>query len=143
MQLSPQKIFIDANVLIDLLNKSNDLHNAALVLFNDSINNKKVIYCSPTSFAIVYYFLGKTIKNKVKLNKTVKELFLLFSFTREDNIVMDKVLTSDFSDLEDSLQYYSALDAKADVIITKNYFDFKASAIPVYHPLHYVNEFII
>jgi predicted nucleic acid-binding protein len=143
MQFTPKKIFIDANVLIDLLNKSNDLHRASILLFNYLVMQQKQIYCSPTSFAIVYYFLGKSIKNKDKLNSVAKDFFSIVNFTREDKVVMDKVFASNFSDLEDGLQYYSALDAKVDVIITKNYFDFAASTIPVYHPLHYANEFII
>lgn len=143
MQLAPKKIFIDANVLLDVLNKANDLHKTSILFFNHLIKQQKEICCSPTSFAIVYYFLSKGIKNKDRLNNTTKEFFSIFTFTREDKIVMDKVLASGFTDLEDALQYYSALDAKVDVIVTKNYFDFTASLIPVYHPLHYTNEFII
>jgi len=50
-------------------------------------------------------------------------LFLEFSFTREDHLIMDKEKESKFRDVEDALQYYSAEDSKVDIIITKNFFD--------------------
>jgi hypothetical protein len=70
-------------------------------------------------------------------------LFSSFNFTREDNVIMEKVMKSAFTDLEDALQYYSALDSKVDVIITKNHFDYSKSIIPVYHPLQYITEFLL
>ena len=38
---------------------------------------------------------------------------------------------SQFKDFEDAMQYYTALKAKADFIITRNGKDFTASKIPV------------
>ena len=56
---------------------------------------------------------------------------------------MNKVTKSDFKDPEDALQYYSAEDSEVNIIISKNFFDFKKSLIPVYHPLQYINQFLI
>jgi predicted nucleic acid-binding protein len=138
----PQKIFIDANVIIDLINADNDLNKPVSLLFSRILNNKETLFCSPTTFAITYYFVGKKIKNKTLLNEKIVKLFSVFTFTREDKVIMQKVRTSSFTDLEDALQYYSALDADVDCIITKNHFDFFKSAIPVYHPLQYISEFL-
>ena len=70
-------------------------------------------------------------------------LFSNFVFTREDAVIMDKVKKSSFTDLEDALQYFSAIDSGVDLVITKNHFDFSKSAIPVYHPLQYIAEFLL
>lgn len=77
------------------------------------------------------------------MNKKAIDFFSSFTFTREDNVVMEKVIKSHFTDLEDALQYYSAEDCGVNIIITKIFFDFKNSLIPVYHPLQYINEFLI
>jgi hypothetical protein len=50
---------------------------------------------------------------------------------------------SKFTDLEDALQDHSAADSKVDMIITKNFFDFEQSEIPVYHPIRYISEFLL
>ena len=138
-----KKIFFDANIIIDLIYADNKLNKQTIFLFNSVRKSKELLYCSPTSFAITYYFLSKTIKNTQLLNEKAKRFFSEFSFTKEDESIMKKVKKSDFSDLEDALQYYSAEDSAVNIIITKNFFDFKKSSIPVYHPLQYINQFLI
>lgn len=137
------RIFFDANVLIDLINSGNEDYESTLFMFNRLKKSNCLLYCSPTSFAIAYLFLNKQIKQKERLNKIAKAFFSAFIFTKEDSNVMKKVLRSDFEDLEDALQYYSAVDEGVNIIITKNFFDFKNSSIPVYHPLQYINEFLV
>lgn len=138
-----RKIFFDANVLIDLINAANGLNKQTIFLFSQLEKEKKVFYCSPTSFSITYYFLGKIIKNKKLLNSKIVDLFSNFVFTKENSDIMRDVMNSEFKDLEDALQYFSALDSDVDFIITKNFYDFDKSSIPVYHPLHFINEFLI
>ncbi len=138
-----KKIFLDANVVIDFVNADNDLNKPVSLLFNRILDKSHILYCTPTTFAITYYFIGKAIKNKKLLNEKVMRLFAVFTFTREDGIIMEKVKKSSFTDLEDALQYYSAVDAGAELIITKNHFDFFKSVIPVYHPLQYISEFLL
>ena len=45
--------------------------------------------------------------------------------------VVDDSLASQFKDFEDAMQYYTALRAKASVIITRNGKDFSSSKLPV------------
>ena len=138
-----KKIFFDANILVDLIYEKNEINKPMIYLFNKLCNNKDHLYCSPTSFAITYYFLSKTIRERNVLNDKSIRFFSQFHFTREDGSTIDKVKRSKFRDLEDALQYYSAEDSKIDIIITNNYFDFQNSKIPVYHLLQYINEFLI
>jgi predicted nucleic acid-binding protein len=138
-----RKIFLDANIIIDLVNAGNKSHTDCLFLFNELVKQGLKLYVSPTTFAITYYFLNKNIKDSAKLNRAVVKLFTNFIFTREDDVIMNKVLKSSFIDLEDALQYYSALDCGADLIISYNQHDFIYSSIPVYHPLHYISEFLL
>lgn len=139
----PKKIFFDANVIIDFLHADNNLNRPTKYLFSRLKKNKDIFYCSPTTFAITYYFLNKIIKDNRLLNQEVISFFSEFNFTKEDNVIMQKVKISGFKDLEDALQYYSALDSGVSLIITNNYFDFIPSKIPVYHPLQYINQFLI
>ena len=137
------KIFLDANILIDFVNKGNELNKPIAILISQLEKQNKKFYCSPTTFAITYYFLSKLIKDKILLNKEVVNLFSKFTFTREDDVIMEKVKKTVFTDIEDALQYYSAMDSGVDLIITRNHFDFTRSLIPVYHPLQYINQFLL
>ena len=49
-----------------------------------------------------------------------------------------QALDSPFTDFEDALQYFSALAANADVIVTRNESDFEHSEIPVYNPSQFL-----
>ena len=138
-----RKIFFDANILVDLINSGNRNHRTVLFLFDQLVKQRRKLFVSPTSFAITYYFLSKNYKDLEKLNRLVIDFFSNFVVTREDNLTMEKVFTSGFTDLEDALQYYSALDAGVDAIITYNKTDFVTSEIQVYHPIQFINEFLL
>jgi len=45
--------------------------------------------------------------------------------------IIDLALNSDFSDFEDAIQYYSALENNIDVLITRNLKDYKKAQISV------------
>ena len=94
---------------------------------------------SSLSFATVSYFLAKyegVAKTKEKLRK-----FKIISIICElDEKIIEKGLNSDFSDYEDSLQYYSALRKECDIIITRNTKDFKRSQLPVMTPDEFLNS---
>ena len=51
---------------------------------------------------------------------------------------VEKALASEYKDLEDALQYYSAKEAKADLIVTRNVKDFVKHDIPVITPSEYL-----
>ena len=55
-----------------------------------------------------------------------------------DERVIDDSIASQFADFEDAVQYYSAIMAKADIIITRNGNDFAHSRIPVMSAAEYI-----
>jgi len=57
-----------------------------------------------------------------------------------DGVLIEKGLNSEFSDFEDSLQYFSALRTNCDIIITRNGKDFKKSQIPIMTPDEFLNS---
>lgn len=53
--------------------------------------------------------------------------------------VIDLALNDlDFKDFEDALQFYSALESKQNVIITRNQRDFPKIDIPIMNPEEYL-----
>ena len=139
------KIFLDANIIVDLLDKPGYDHELAVEVVRIIRLSKKPIYVSPTTFAITWYLFSKRNKGSKNVRAVLIDFFKHFSITSEDAAVMKNVLTSNFIDLEDALQYYSAKQQGIELIITKNKKDFIQSAeIKVIHPaefieLHYDN----
>jgi len=55
---------------------------------------------------------------------------------------VDNSLASKFEDIEDAIQYYTAVNSKADIIITRNGKDFVNSRIPVMTAGEYLSTLI-
>ncbi len=66
---------------------------------------------------------------------------LLCEISVMDKEVVDKAIHADFRDFEDSMQYFSALATKCDMIITRNEKDFKNSLLPVMDASHFLTMF--
>ena len=134
------KIFLDANVIVDFLDKPSYDNNIAIEVLRILKEKKSNVFVSPTTFAITFYLFSERNKNLKNVNAVLKEFFRQFTFTTEDNVVMKKVFTSSFEDLEDALQYYSAKASGIDWIITKNKKDFiNATGIVILHPLEFID----
>jgi predicted nucleic acid-binding protein len=72
-----------------------------------------------------------------------KEILRRFKILTEvlslDDKIIDLALNDNgFSDFEDAIQYYSALENGQDIIITRNLKDFKSSKIPVLTATEYL-----
>ena len=133
-----KKIFLDANVIIDFLDKSSLYHEDAKTTITIIRKHYGKPFVSPTTFAIAYYMFAKFVSKKIVLNKIIKEVFSQFEFTNEDHKVMSQVLDSEFSDLEDALQYYSAASLSIGLIITRNVHDYYLSKIPALLPAEFI-----
>lgn len=133
-----KRIFLDANVIIDFLNKSSLHHQQAKQTVAIIRKHYGQPFISTTTFAIAYYMFGKYVSKKSVLNKIIKEVFSEFNFTTENHKTMNEVLDSKFPDLEDALQYFSAVALPADLIITRNVHDYYLSKIPVLLPVEFI-----
>ncbi len=125
------KIFVDANILVAVLNKEYPLFsNAARIL---SLNGKKNIqvFTSPLCLAIAFYFSTKKSGEKLA-KKKIEILYENIGVTTIDKEVTKKAMKNrKVHDFEDGLEYYSALNSKCDIIVTENQSDFYFSEIPV------------
>ena len=131
-------LFIDTDIIIDLLIDRKPHSREAAIIFT-LIENKKIKgYVSSLIFSNLYYVLRKyEPHNKViaRLDSISKMLVIL----KVDQQTVKGAIASRFTDFEDSIQYYCALDnKKIDVLITRNTKDYKKSQIPVMTPADYL-----
>lgn len=125
-----KRLFIDTNIMFDLLGEREPFykHSAQLATLADQKEITMVV--SPISFATVNYLLSKFENQATVIEKLRKFKIICETCTMDDSIV-NKSLHSNFSDFEDALQYYSAVAADCNLIITRNGKDFKNSILPV------------
>jgi len=133
-----RNIFVDANVIIDWLNADSHDNLLCTQCIQTIVGLYKKPMISTTSIAITFYLVSKSIRNKEMVIEKLRTAFSFFNISIEDEWVAREALDSKFNDLEDAIQYFSAIKSKADAILTFNTFDFIGSKIPVMHPAEFM-----
>lgn len=124
------KVLVDTNIVIDLLTKRKEFYKPASRLFTLSENNEIKLTISSLTFANTFYLISKEL-NATKAKEILRKFKLLVKVLPMDDKIIDLSLNSDFKDFEDAIQYFTALENKIEIIITRNLKDFKLSKIPV------------
>jgi predicted nucleic acid-binding protein len=124
------KVFVDTNVVIDLLAKREPFYKDAQDLFTLSDKKEIELQISSLTFANAYYSIVNHYK-AIDAKKYLLKFKVLVNILPLEDKAIELALASDFGDFEDGLHYFVAMDYEADIIITRNKKDFKNSKIPV------------
>jgi predicted nucleic acid-binding protein len=126
-----KKLFIDTNIVIDLLANREPFYEDAAKLFSLADKNKVKLSLSSLTFANTNYILQKT--NSASKTKEILRRFKILAVVLSiDDKIIDLALNdNEFVDFEDAIQYYSAIENNQDIIITRNLKDFTYSKLPV------------
>lgn len=134
------RVFLDANILLDFTLKR-EAYPVARKLIELAIKGQIQAFITPSIVHIVGYWLTKAYGNA-----KAKELLLtLLADVRVVDINHEITVTalhSKIKDIEDALQYYTAIHHKVDIFISRDK-DLQRAAIPtlpVYAPDEFLKE---
>lgn len=136
-----KKIFLDANILIDMLDASSKDHAVAVQSIRIIRKHFGKPVVSPITFVLVNHILGKFAKDKQWHRQQMKLTFSELEITPLQPGFISDLFATHFNDLEDGLQYHCAKYAKARIILTKDLNDYFDSKIPVVHPQDFVSRY--
>lgn len=134
-----ENIFVDTNIVIDLLAKREPFYKEAQDLFTLGDKNEVNLFISSLTFANAYYSIVRHHK-EVDAKKYLSKFKVLVTILSLEDKAIELALASDFKDFEDGLQYFIAMDNEADVIITRNKKDFANANIPVMTAGEYLSK---
>lgn len=135
-----KKVLCDINFILDIFLKRQPFYESAARLFR-KIEDKELKGClCALSFPTLFYLLSKELKRNAAM-KVLEKIRIVFDVAAVDEKVIDLSLVSDFKDFEDAVQYYSAITAKADCIITRNKSDYTDDKVPVLTPEEFLALF--
>jgi len=125
------RLFIDANVIVSVLNKEYPLFTYSSRILSLAGNTRYKLFTSPVCLAIAFYFAEKkykaaNAKEKITLLSTHIELAEINKAAVKKTAANPKIL-----DFEDGLEYYAALGSNCKCIITEDVEDFHFSEIEV------------
>ncbi len=128
-----KKIFLDANILIDISDDSRPSSQESATLFRYLIQNsqKFKLYTSCDLITTIYYLLKKPLGKKKSLeqlkimNRVIKVIEFGNAEVDEAIYLMEK--DEKFIDLEDTIQFVMARKKHCDYIITndKNFYSYE------------------
>ncbi len=125
-----ERVFIDTNIVLDLLQKRDEFYSDAQDLFTLADKKELKLYVSALTIANTHYLLSK-FYNSNESKKILLKFKVLVEVLSVDDKIIDLSLASDFNDFEDGIQYYTAMENNIELILTRNKKDFKNSTLPV------------
>jgi predicted nucleic acid-binding protein len=131
-------VFVDANVLINVLNKEYPAYDASARFLSLAEEKRFQFFTSSLSLAITWFFAEK--KSGRALARKKIELLLEHMRISEcgENEVLFALKEKKADDFEDALQVFSAAKSKCVCIVTNNKSDFHFSKIEVLSPLDFL-----
>jgi predicted nucleic acid-binding protein len=131
------RIFFDTNVVLDLLGERAPFYDAAARIATLADKGMIHLVVSALTYSTVYYVLSK-FEDKDQVKEKIRKFKVIAETSDLTDKVIDKGLSSGFSDFDDSMQYYCAVEKECKILISRNSKDFRESDIPVLSPEEYL-----
>lgn len=126
-----KRVFIDANVLVAVMNKEYPLFSDAARVLSLADRRDYNLFTSPVCLAIAFYFAEKKSGNSLAKKKLKLLLDHIKITTVDDKVVRQALNNASIHDVEDGMQYYSALASGCTYIVTEDKDDFYFSDLAV------------
>lgn len=118
------KLFVDANLLVAVLNKEYPLFSYAARILSLSDQKNFELYTSPICLAVAFYFAEKKSGRKVACKKIAALVEHISATTVDDGVVNQAIHQKNSDDFEDGIEYFSAEKAGCEIFITEHPDDF-------------------
>lgn len=132
-----KKLFIDSDVLLDLLLDREPFSEDTAILIEKSIESQIKLYTSILSIAKMHYIIGR-LETKKRADSKINKILKIISIENSGQTVIDKATKSKFADFEDSIQNFCAVEASHKILITRNTKDYKESELSIFTPKEYL-----
>jgi len=133
------KIFIDANILIDIITERKPFYDTAINFMSYCIQQNHKIITNTLCVSNAYYVSQKVIRDskitKIKLTKINSICKVLVM----NQTQLDIALKSNFTDFEDAIHDACATENNCTHIITRDKKGFTQSKLTVLTPLQFLN----
>lgn len=134
------KVFLDSNVLLDLLLGREEFLEDVKWILELSMNKEYTLYTSSLVIANIHYLISKVMNTQHAIEKVEK----LLSFLKVLNVGEKEIkssISSNFKDFEDGIQNFSAINSDMEIIVTRNIKDFKHSKLSILTPKEFLVKY--
>lgn len=132
------KLFLDTNILIDVIANRKPWVDEALVLLELAKQKKLTLIVADFSFINLAYITRKLFTQE-ELYALFSDLCLYVKVVEVGGMIIKKSFQKRWKDMEDCVQYLVAKREEVDYLITRNEKDFSDSDIPVLSPSEFLD----
>ena len=130
-------IFVDTNVLIDVLARREPFYVDSARVWTLAEQGRVKGLISVISFNNIYYVVRR-LRTRRTANRMMVLLRDTFSSVPLDKQILDQAIDADCRDLEDAIQYFSAIRAGAECIVSRDAGGFPHSDLPILTPAEFL-----
>lgn len=131
------RLFVDTNVVLDVFGRREPFYEDSSRIWTLAETGEVAGFVSAMSFPNTFYLLRRAKGNKVA-RRAMGLIRDTFSLVPLDLQITNQAIDSDIKDFEDAIQFFSALRAGADSLITRNTRDFPTGDVPVQTPAEFL-----
>jgi predicted nucleic acid-binding protein len=135
------KVFLDTNIILDFYDSDRGHYMPTAVIFDLAVKGKIQLVVCAQSFITAFYILRK-VYDKTTLYKSMRSLFKLCQVSAVDSLIIEKALSREGFDFEDTVQYFSSMAIDADIILTRDSKGFNEFDIRHITAEEFLNEFL-
>lgn len=133
------KVFLDANVLIDVVQNRIDFVETSSKVLQLGLDGECELCVSDITFTTVSFYARKN-RTQEQLYEVLQSLRDFIDVAPSGKIAIDWALQQKSKDFEDSVQYYTALRSGAEYIVSRNVRDYPYNDIPVVSPIEFLKK---
>ena len=127
----PLKLFIDTDIILDVVLNREPFYENSSSIFRKFENGEVILFTS-ASIIINTQYTGQKFIGYKHCRAAINYLLNYFLILEADIEVIKLAYKSDFIDMEDAIQFYTARNTEEiDYFITRNIKDFKKAAKPL------------
>jgi predicted nucleic acid-binding protein len=124
--MAKPRVLLDVNILMDIIYRRTPWYEDAAKIFYMAEQGDIEAYMSAISVDTISYILRKNYSG-AQINSIIKNLRKVLGVAAVNDTVVDHAISLKWSDLEDAIQYCSAIQSHCDLLITRNQSDYRGA----------------
>ncbi len=136
----PQKILVDSNVVVDLLQLRDPFLDDALAIFEAAIRDAVLLVVTVKQVSDIHYLMSSSLHSKEEASQLLRKLLKIVVVVDAAASDVDVSLARGYADFEDGLLMAAAERLKLDAIVTRDATGFRDSPVPVLSPAEFVQQ---
>lgn len=130
-------ILIDLNILLDVLQHREPFFEMSARLMASVETGQVKGYVASHSITTLFYLIKKN-RSAAEARAIITNLLQFIKIAPVDQSTIEQALNLDYNDYEDAVQMISAVQCKADCLITRNVKDYQPALLSVLQPVDFL-----